>query len=349
MTAANVKFETASLWVQIWGAPFDMASPSVAEAVGRRLGVVEDVEKRRQQDVPNFFMRVKVALPLSKPLRRGAFLADSNGQKYWVKFKYERLALFCHYCGLLGHDLRHCAQYFGATKSSEEADCQYGDWMKATGSRARSPNSRGRYRDETERVTERVPVSSQQGSGKEPDEEDGGGGIVGGRVRMTKQNFGMAGNHGILPECSIQNSVFPEGQFTGNMEMEERAGPTGGGDEQSPSTDGLGVVFGPRNQLVTKGLLDQVDGQGNRQQIMASGPQRLEKQSKWTRLTRMDFGPVDLFKEGAKTILGKRGSQGMQLDMNDKRDEHVEKKAKGWVDSEFVEAAGVWQHPCREQ
>ena len=72
MTVTNVKFETASLWVQIWGAPFDMASPSVAEAVGRRLGVVEDVEKRRQQDIPNFFMRVKVALPLSKPLRRGA-------------------------------------------------------------------------------------------------------------------------------------------------------------------------------------------------------------------------------------------------------------------------------------
>ena len=79
-------------------------------------------------------MRVKVALPLSKSLRRGAFLADSNGQKSWVMFKYEQLALFCHYCGLLGHDLRHCAQYFGATKNGKEAECQYGDWMKATGS-----------------------------------------------------------------------------------------------------------------------------------------------------------------------------------------------------------------------
>ena len=79
-------------------------------------------------------MRVKVALPLSKPLRRGAFLADSNGQKSWVMFKYERLALFCHYCGLLGHDLQHCAQYFGATKNGGEVECQYGDWMKAIGS-----------------------------------------------------------------------------------------------------------------------------------------------------------------------------------------------------------------------
>ena len=46
-----------------------MVSPSVAEAVGGWIGVVEEVEKRRKQDIPNFFTRVKVALPLSKPLR----------------------------------------------------------------------------------------------------------------------------------------------------------------------------------------------------------------------------------------------------------------------------------------
>ena len=102
-----------------------------------------------------------VAFPLSKPLWRGAFLAGSNGQKYWVTFKYERLTLFCHYCGLLGHDLRHCAQYFGATKNGEEAKCQYGDWMKATGSRARSLNSRGQYRGEAEHATEGETVRSQ--------------------------------------------------------------------------------------------------------------------------------------------------------------------------------------------
>ena len=121
MTARNVRFDSASFWVQIWGAPFDMVSPSVAKVVGGRIGVVEEVEKQRKQDIPNFLMRVKVALPLSKSLRRRAFLAGLNGQKSWVMFKYERLALFCHYCGLLGHDLRHCAQYFGATKNGEEA------------------------------------------------------------------------------------------------------------------------------------------------------------------------------------------------------------------------------------
>ena len=30
MTAENVRFESVSLWIQIWGAPFDMVSPKVA-------------------------------------------------------------------------------------------------------------------------------------------------------------------------------------------------------------------------------------------------------------------------------------------------------------------------------
>ncbi|XP_030936349.1 uncharacterized protein LOC115961514 [Quercus lobata] len=147
MTASNVKFESASFWVQIWGAPFDMVSPKVAEKIGSRLGVVEEVEKRLKQDTPSMFMRVKVALPISKPLRRGAFVAGSNGQRTWVSFRYERLALFCHHCGLLGHDIKHCAQHFAITKGGREVPCQYGEWLKASGSRGRSPNRRDQVRE----------------------------------------------------------------------------------------------------------------------------------------------------------------------------------------------------------
>ena len=39
----------------------------------------------------------------------------------------------------------------------------------------------------------------------------------------------------------------------------------------------------------------------------------------------------------------------MQQDMLHKGDEQAEKKAKSWDGSEIVEAAGVLQHPCREQ
>ena len=105
MNASNVKLEHASLWVQIWGAPFDMSSPRVAALVGSKLGMLVEVEKRSRQDDQKYFMRVRVGLPISKPLRRGAYLAGSEGERIWVNFKYERLPLFCHYCGFLGHDI----------------------------------------------------------------------------------------------------------------------------------------------------------------------------------------------------------------------------------------------------
>ncbi|KAK7821562.1 hypothetical protein CFP56_037589, partial [Quercus suber] len=60
---------------------------------------------------------VQVALPISKPLRRGGFIADSDGERTWVNFKYERLPIFCHFCGHPRHDLNHCVSHFAAKKN----------------------------------------------------------------------------------------------------------------------------------------------------------------------------------------------------------------------------------------
>ena len=120
MTVENIKLEHASLWIQIWGAPFDMVSPQVAKEVSSHLGIVEEVEWKRRLDDPNFFMHVKVALPIGKPLRRGSFIARSDSIRTWVSFKYERLPLFCHYCGMLGHDVKHCASHFALTQNGGE-------------------------------------------------------------------------------------------------------------------------------------------------------------------------------------------------------------------------------------
>ncbi|KAL0000880.1 hypothetical protein SO802_014661 [Lithocarpus litseifolius] len=119
MTVGNIQMEFASLWVQIWDAPFDMISFQVAREVGSRLGTVEEVEWRNRKDDINMFMRVRVALPITKPLCRGGFIA-----------------------GLDGHDLKHCAAHYAAEKQGRRVEYQYGDFLKATESRLRATTTK---------------------------------------------------------------------------------------------------------------------------------------------------------------------------------------------------------------
>ena len=58
-----------------------MISPKVAEEIGSRLGVVEDVEKRSKQDAPSFFYESKGCTPYIQ--------ADSN-RGFFGKFKWTK-------------------------------------------------------------------------------------------------------------------------------------------------------------------------------------------------------------------------------------------------------------------
>lgn len=91
--------------------------------VGSKLREVEEVEQQRRLD-ENYFMRIRVALPISKPLGRGAYLTDFEGGHTWVTFKYERLPMLSHYCGFLGHDLRHYAGFFAVKKQNDKVQGQ---------------------------------------------------------------------------------------------------------------------------------------------------------------------------------------------------------------------------------
>lgn len=45
--------------------------------------------------------------------------------------------MFCHYCGVLGHDVKLCASHFAIFKNGGEIAYQYGDFLRAIGGRPR--------------------------------------------------------------------------------------------------------------------------------------------------------------------------------------------------------------------
>ena len=72
-------------------------------------------------------MRIRVDLPIDKPLWRKGKIANMEGEKYWVNFKYERLPTLCFLCGRMGHDDKHCSE----NPDWQNTSRQYGDWMRA--------------------------------------------------------------------------------------------------------------------------------------------------------------------------------------------------------------------------
>nr|XP_023910504.1 uncharacterized protein LOC112022158 [Quercus suber] len=300
MSANNVVLEHASLWVQIWGVPFDMMSPKVATEVGNKMGVVEDVGRRRRTDDQSFFLRVRVALPIAKPIRRGGFLLGSDSKRHWVTYKYERLPLFCHYCGILGHDIRHCPAHFTASKAAATVEYQYGDWLKAENGRSKSPPRRSKenpMRSEPVGHTDTVATANDEGIEEE---------------KISEVNAAHNSNvNDLLP-------IF------------------------SPSGDVHQILNDESNGVTntSNSSLGQVELKPNR------------PKATWTRLNKMDVGPIESTNFKMKPITGKRGmEEAMNPDSNRDAETLFHKRSK--VDKEDGIAANtsarVDDHPCREQ
>ena len=126
--ASNISFTYSLFWGQIWGLPFDMIIEKIGKEIGSNLGIFMAVDTRSWKLEQSKFMRIKVNLPLEKPLRRCGKVASLEGESFCIQFRYERLPVFCFRCGVMGHDERHYKK-----NGQPNQTLQNGEWLKAQG------------------------------------------------------------------------------------------------------------------------------------------------------------------------------------------------------------------------
>ena len=126
MTANFIRFNAIPMWVQVWGLPFDLLSEEVGRDIGNGLGKVMEVDLKAFSLDQARFIRVRVELPLEKPLRRGGVVVSPEGDKVCIGFKYEKLAGLCFRCGRIGHEARECS-----FQVDHQQELPYGEWLKA--------------------------------------------------------------------------------------------------------------------------------------------------------------------------------------------------------------------------
>lgn len=119
-----VPLNKIDLWVQVYDLYPGFMTERILTEVGNQMGVFVCSCPSNFKGVWREYMRIRVTLDLSKPLKRRMKLRKIGDEWFWIKFKYENVPTFYFICGLLGHEEKFCSQLF--EKSESEITKPYG-------------------------------------------------------------------------------------------------------------------------------------------------------------------------------------------------------------------------------
>lgn len=123
-------FNRVHVWIQVWNLPLQWTTQETGFRFKHLFGNVIDVLIPEGGSKQGRHIKILAELDLDKPLLRGTKLSFEE-HTVWVSFKYEKMATFCFYCGLVGHSEKTCTTRLADAKKGTIVAGQYGDWLKA--------------------------------------------------------------------------------------------------------------------------------------------------------------------------------------------------------------------------
>ncbi|XP_031098250.1 uncharacterized protein LOC116002287 [Ipomoea triloba] len=129
----DVVLDSVDMWVQVHDLPLGYTSDLVLEQIGNFLGAFVRCDERFAGAPWRTFYRIRVAIPVGRPIRRRMNLVKRDKSSSWVSFRYESLHTYCFFCGMLGHSYKFCLKARESTMPLEQYP--YGAELRAGGSR----------------------------------------------------------------------------------------------------------------------------------------------------------------------------------------------------------------------
>ncbi|TXG60460.1 hypothetical protein EZV62_015033 [Acer yangbiense] len=130
----NLKFSRAEFWVQVHDIPISCMNRRSAKWLAKQIGGVIEIPVE-SKECWGKFIRVKVEIDISKPLKRWLRLKlDKSDIIVVVGLKYERLPDFCFVCGKLGHVVKDCLDEEARSGVLGGSSPKFGSWLKAPSS-----------------------------------------------------------------------------------------------------------------------------------------------------------------------------------------------------------------------
>jgi len=105
----DINLNHLSIWVRILNLPFGLMNKIWGEELAGMLGVFEKVDVDDKGKAWGPYLRVRVKIDITKPLRRGVSIFSKKRQaKEWYEVRYEKLPSYCYSCGRIGHSSVEC-------------------------------------------------------------------------------------------------------------------------------------------------------------------------------------------------------------------------------------------------
>ncbi|TXG51419.1 hypothetical protein EZV62_023943 [Acer yangbiense] len=133
-TLESMRFDHAEFWVQIHQVPLICMTRYIGWFWGEMIGQVIDVDGGTLRDCVGKFMRIRVRIDISKPLKR-VLRVDIMGDGVGIVMllRYERLASHCVKCGKVDHTKTDYSDPGTIQVVNEVDNPSFGIWLRASG------------------------------------------------------------------------------------------------------------------------------------------------------------------------------------------------------------------------
>lgn len=132
-----VELNTMDLWVQVHDLRAGFMTERILVEVGNFISEFVSSSPNNFIGVWRDYLRIRVTIDLTKPLKRKMKIRKSGSEWFWITFKYENPPTFCLICGILGHSDKLCNRLF--TMPEQDIVKPYGEFMRAPFRRSVKP------------------------------------------------------------------------------------------------------------------------------------------------------------------------------------------------------------------
>jgi hypothetical protein len=108
----NIPLHHVDFWVQVHDLPVGFMVEKVGKKLANYIGVFVEYDKNNKTSFWRQYMRIRVRVDVRQPLKKESKVKNQGGEWCTVKFKYERLGVFCFVCGIIGHAENKCEVRF---------------------------------------------------------------------------------------------------------------------------------------------------------------------------------------------------------------------------------------------